>query len=117
MEEVARSLTVRVDALRRLLQDSGQSIDTKFLIQVVVALVRESGIDPKWLLSGQYDGAMHRQALLIGEDASLRGVQTLHELVRDEYKRLRYGESWSIPRAIAASAHRFFVRQPAEKER
>lgn len=117
IDEVARSLTVPVDALRRLLQDTGQSIDTKFLIEVVVALVRESGIDPKWLLSGQYDGTMHREALLIGEDPSLRGVQTLHELVHDEYKRLRYGESWSIPRAIAQSAHRFFVRQPAEKER
>ncbi|HEY2853886.1 MAG TPA: hypothetical protein VGJ18_13620 [Gemmatimonadaceae bacterium] len=117
VDEVAHSLNVPLDALRRLLQDSDQPIDTKSLIQVIVSLVRESGIDPKWLLNGHYDGAMHRRALQIGEDPSLRGVQTLHELVCDEYKRLRYGDTWSIPRAIAQSAHRFFVRQPGERER
>lgn len=117
LDDVALVLNVPIDALRRLLEDTDRLLDTKFLIQVIVALVRESGIDPKWLLTGQYDGAMHRRALLIGEDPTLRGVQTLHELVHDEYKRLRYGEAWSIPRAIAQSAHRFFVRQPGEKER
>jgi hypothetical protein len=115
VEEVALSLNVPIDGLRKLLDDSNQSIDTTLLIDVVVALVREAGIDPKWLLIGQYDGAMHRQALLLGEDRSLRGAQTLRELVQDEYKRLRHGDAWSIPRAIAQSAHRFFVRQATEK--
>ena len=116
LDEVARSLNVPADGLRRLLDDGNQSIDATLLIDVVVSLVRESGVDPKWLLSGQYDGAMHRQALILGEDRTLQGAQTLRELVQDEYKRLRYGDSWSIPRAIAQTAHRFFVRQRAENE-
>ena len=115
VDEVARSLSVPLDGLRQLLDDSNQSIDTTLLIEVVVSLVREAGVDPKWLLSGQYDGAMHRRALMLGEDRSLRGAQTLRELVQDEYERLRYGDAWSIPRAIAHTAHRFFVRQGTEK--
>lgn len=116
VDEVARSLSVPLDGLRRLLDESNQSIDTTLLINVVVSLVREAGIDPRWLLSGQYDGAMHRQALMLGEDQTLHGAQTLRELVLAEYKRLRYADSWSIPRAIAQTAHRFFVRQATEKE-
>ena len=116
LDEVARSLNVPGGGLRRLLDDGNQSIDATLLIDVVVSLVRESGVDPKWLLSGQYDGAMHRQALLLGEDRTLQGAQMLRDLVLDEYKRLRYGDSWSIPRAIAETAHRFFVRQRTESE-
>lgn len=116
LDEVARSLNVPLDGFCRLLEDSDQSIDTTLLIDVVVSLVREAGIDPKWLLSGHYDGAMHRQALILGEDQTLQGAQSLRELVVEEYKRLRYGDGWSIPRAIAQTAHRFFVRQGTEKE-
>ena len=114
VDEVARTLNVPREELRRLL-DSDQSIDARSLIDIVVALVRESGIDPKWLLSGQYDGAMHRQALLLGEDRSLHGAQALRDFVQNEYKRLCYPDAWSIPRAIAQTAHRFFVRQATEK--
>jgi hypothetical protein len=115
LDEVARTLNVPREDLGRLLDDSNQSIDIRLLIDTVVALVREAGIDPKWLLSGQYDGAMHRQALLLGEDRTLHGAQALRDFVQDEYKRLCYRDTWSIPRAIAQTAHRFFVRQGTEK--
>lgn len=51
--------------------------------------VHEAGIDPKWLLTGHYDPAMHRKALLLGEDRSASGARALREFVQDEYRRLR----------------------------
>ena len=72
----------------------GRLVDTSFLIDLVAALVQDCAIDPKWLLTGEYDGAAHRRALLLGEDRSIRGTRVMREFVYDEYRQLRHAKSF-----------------------
>jgi len=64
-------------------------IDTGFLLDVIAALVHEAGIDPEWLLTGQYDPAMHRKALILGEDRSANGALAMRAFVEAEFRRVR----------------------------
>lgn len=66
-------------------------IDITFLIDAVAALVHEAGIDPKWLLTGTYDAALHRQALWLGEDRSAAGARIIRTLVQDQFQQLTNG--------------------------
>lgn len=65
------------------------SIGLDFTLDAVAALVHEYAIDPKWLLTGHYDGAMHRDALLLGEDRTMSGRQKVRAFVQAQYDRLR----------------------------
>lgn len=49
-------------------------------IEVIVACVRHYGIDPAWLVLGEYDAALHRSVLGDGADPSESEVT--HTLVR-----------------------------------
>ena len=88
VEEVAETLTLPRERLRQFLGEPARHVDASFLIDVVVALVHECGVDPKWLLTGEYDGMLHRQALLLGEDRTLEGTRAVRELVEAEYRKL-----------------------------
>jgi hypothetical protein len=52
-------------------------------------LVYEAGVDPQWLLTGEYDGAMHRQVLMLGEDRSAHGRTAVRDFVDRQYRRVR----------------------------
>jgi len=86
---VADALGVSRADFRRLVEDRERAVEASFLIDVITALVYEAGIDPQWLLTGEYDAAMHRQALLIGEDRSARGVRALRAFVLEQYCQLQ----------------------------
>jgi hypothetical protein len=94
-DDIASILRVSPEALQRLLNDRERSIDTGFLIDVVAALVREFAVDPQWLLTGQYDSATHRRALLLGEEHTNESCHALREFVREQFQRLR--ESVQFP--------------------
>jgi hypothetical protein len=59
IEEAAARLRVSEDALRATLE-SRQATGG---LDVLVAIVRELGVDPHWLATGVYDGGTHRLAL------------------------------------------------------
>lgn len=86
---IAATLSLPIDALQGFLNPEERRIDTVFLIDLVAGLVRECGIDPKWLLTGEYDGEMHRKALLLGEDRGGHGARSIRELVLQEFGELR----------------------------
>jgi hypothetical protein len=85
----AETLGVSSARLEELARNRDDVIDIVFLIDVIAALVHQVGIDPKWLLTGQYDSAMHRQALLLGEDRTAAGVGVMRNFVEEEFRRLR----------------------------
>ena len=89
IDVVAQTLRLSPEGLDHLMTSKEDVIDTAFLLDAVAALVHEAGIDPKWLLTGHYDPAMHRKALLLGEDRSAVGSRALREFVEAEYRLLR----------------------------
>ena len=101
LNAIAETLNLPLETLERFADGRDRVIDTSLLIDVVAALVQECGVDPKWLLTGEYDGAMHRRALVLGEDRSRAGTRTLREFVYGEYRRLRHARSflgWTLAR-------------------
>jgi hypothetical protein len=88
IDVVAQTLRLPPERLEHLMTNADDPIDTIFLVDVVSALVHESGIDPKWLLTGQYDPAMHRKALLLGEDRSSQGTRVMRTFVEEEFRRV-----------------------------
>ena len=95
---IAETLSLPTDALQRFLNPEERRIDTVFLIDLVAGLVRECGIDPRWLLTGEYDGEMHRKALLLGEDRGSHGARAIRELVLEGYGELRQSRHFfSLP--------------------
>ena len=103
LEDTAEELGLPVENLRQFLCGREPAIDTIFLIDVVAALVHDSGVDPKWLLTGQYDGALHRLTLLLGEDRSPKGVRAIRRLVEAEYRQLRRPSLLSsVPSRVSA---------------
>ncbi len=103
LDAVATRLCVPASDLRALIDDNGSSSDLGFTLDVVAALVHEYGIDPRWLLTGQYDGAMHRQALLLGEDRTMAGRHHVRDFVQEQYERWREKRSYlSLPPTLEA---------------
>jgi hypothetical protein len=94
LDAVAAKLSVSPDALERFMNAEERRIDTVFLIDLVAALVHECAIDPKWLLTGEYDGEMHRKALVLGEDRTPRGARAIREFVQHEYWELRQAKQF-----------------------
>src|SRR5689334_742679 len=89
LDDMASILRVSPEALERLLNDRERAIDTGILIDIVAALVREFAVDPQWLLTGQYDSAMHRRALLLREEHTNESSRAVREFVREQFQRLR----------------------------
>ena len=88
IDVVAQTLRLSPERLEHLMTNADGPVDPVFLVDVVAALVHESGIDPKWLLTGQYDPAMHRKALLLGEDRSPQGADVMRAFVEEEFRRV-----------------------------
>lgn len=89
LDVIADALAVARDQFRSLIEERGRLIDRSFLLDVIAALVYHAGIDPNWLLTGEYDSSTHRKALLLGEDRTPGGVGALRELVTEQYRELR----------------------------
>jgi hypothetical protein len=104
LDAVATELRLPSDALQRFMNAEERRIDAVFLIDLVARLVHECGIDPKWLLTGDYDGEIHRKALLLGEDRSSRGARAIRELVQHEYQELRSAKNFFSLSALRQSA-------------
>jgi hypothetical protein len=64
IEATARRLDVSEVSLRVSLDE----IQPHPTLEVIVAVIAHYGVDPSWLVSGEYDGATHRKAL--DEEAS-----------------------------------------------
>ena len=56
LNTLAQTLGVSEPDFGRLIEDRECTIDTGLLIEVLAALVREFGVDPQWLLVGEYNG-------------------------------------------------------------
>lgn len=97
LDDMASILRVSPEALERLLNDRERAIDTGILIDVVAALVCEFAVDPQWLLTGQYDAATHRRALLLGEEHTNESGRALREFVREQFQRLRESVRFLVP--------------------
>ena len=94
---VARSLHVPQSDFRRLVEESDRVIDTAFLIDVVSALVRVFALDPKWLLTGEFDAGAHRRVMELAEANPQVAERAVREWVREQYRRLRAGlEPWTL---------------------
>src|SRR3954464_13891120 len=66
VERTARRLGVGEVALRI----SIDSLEPHPTLEVVEAVIREYGVDPSWLLTGDYDSASHRRAMEAERDFS-----------------------------------------------
>lgn len=98
LDVVARRLDLPEPEFRRLVEEPDRTIDTGFLIDVLGALVRVFALDPKWLLTGEYDAAVHRRALELTEANPHVAEGTVREWVREQYRRLHAGlEPWPLP--------------------
>ncbi|HEY2375754.1 MAG TPA: hypothetical protein VGH98_07225 [Gemmatimonadaceae bacterium] len=98
LDAFATTLVVPLGEFRTLINDREQSIDALFLIEVVAAFVHEFAVDPEWLLTGHYNLATHREALLMVEDRSVTGARTLRDFVHEHFERLRSAATYlSLP--------------------
>jgi len=86
LDVLAAALQAEPEAFHALVNDEGSFVNMAVLIDVIAALVREFGIDPQWLLTVQYDGAVHRRALSIAEDRSDIGERALRDFVHEQYR-------------------------------
>lgn len=89
VDALAPTLSLDREALRALVEETESAIDAAFLIDAVAALVREWAVDPHWLLTGNYSGSLHREALLLGEDRTSKGFLALRHFVYEQYRKLR----------------------------
>ena len=89
LDDVAESLLLEPKPFLRLIEEPNVPIDTEFVVDVVAALVYCQGMDPQWLLSGRYDPAMHRHALLLGEERGVNGMARMREFVQEQFEGLR----------------------------
>ena len=87
LDVLAAALHAEPGAFRALVNNDDALVDMAVLVDVISALVREFGVDPQWLLTGQYDGAVHRRALVIAEDRSHIGERALRDFVHEQYRR------------------------------
>ncbi|MFL5612455.1 MAG: hypothetical protein ACJ796_02205 [Gemmatimonadaceae bacterium] len=96
--------------LARLLEGA-EVPDRAFLIDAITALAYDAGVDPHWLLAGEYDGAMHRHVLLLGEDRTAQGRAAVRDFVDQQFLRLRREAMFSWwPRAKSGR------RRPAQSK-
>lgn len=82
-------LDIAPEAFQQLVQDRQCTLDIGSIIELIAAVVREFAVDPRWLLTGKYDGAVHRRALLLGENRTPAGERELREFVEKQYREVR----------------------------
>jgi len=96
--------------LARLL-DAPEVADRAFVIDVITALAYEAGVDPQWLLTGEYDGAVHRHVLTLGDGPGAKGRAAVREFVEQQYGRLRRDAMFAWwPLSKLARQHRAHAR-------
>ena len=91
LEAIARSLALPEAPFHHLIANPEAVIDSALLIDVLAALVRVYGVDPKWLLTGEYDPNSHRRVLERLEAHDDNIDESLREHIRQQYIRLRAG--------------------------
>lgn len=103
----ADSLKLPAIDLARFL-DAPVHADRDLVVDVITSLVYEAGVDPQWILTGEYDGAVHRQVLALGEDRSAQGRTAVRDFVQRQYQRVRRETmfSWWPARKSAHQQHR-----------
>ena len=85
IHSVAEAIGVPSADLEALLEKRARIVDIGFLIDVIAALVSEIGIDPHWLLTAECNPAMHREALLLGEDRTAKVRRALRRWIHRQY--------------------------------
>ena len=102
----ADSLKLPAIELARFLEEPAHA-DRALVIDVITALVYEAGVDPQWILTGEYDGAVHRQVLTLGENRSAQGRAAVRDFVQRQYQRVRREAMFSWwPARKSAQQHR-----------
>jgi len=94
LDAFAATLVVATEEFRALINHPEHQIDVLFLVDVVSAFVYEFAVDPEWLLTGYYNAATHREALILGEDRTAAGAYVLRQFVRERYEKLRGAGSY-----------------------
>jgi hypothetical protein len=89
LHHLADLLDLGPDQLCELMNGRNHPIDPVLVVDVVTAFVREFAVDPQWLLTGKYDGAVHRQALTLGENRSAAGTRELRDFIDKQYLEAR----------------------------
>jgi hypothetical protein len=97
LDAFAATLVVAPEEFRALINHREHQIDALFLVDVVSAFVHEFAVDPEWLLTGHYNAATHREALILGEDRTAAGAYALRQFVRERYEKLRGTSSYLSP--------------------
>jgi hypothetical protein len=59
LSNIAERLTVSEHGLRSVVERRSREVD----LNALAAIVRVYGLDPSWVLTGQYDRATHRESL------------------------------------------------------
>ena len=89
LEDIAESILLEAAPFRRLIEERESIPDRGFLLDVVASLAYCQGVDPLWLLTGQYDASLHRQALTLGDDRSATGLPRVRAFVQEQFEKLR----------------------------
>lgn len=74
IEQAARRLRVSESAVRAAVREQEPEPD----LAVLIGVVREYGVDPTWLLTGNYDLDSHRTAIDDGADPALALMISRH---------------------------------------
>ena len=103
LDAFAATLVVAPEEFRALINHREHQIDALFVVDVVSAFVHEFAVDPEWLLTGHYNAATHREALILGEDRTAAGAYVLRQFVRQRYEKLRGAGSY-LPQTLCKSS-------------
>ena len=97
LDAFAATLLVAPAEFRALVNEREHPIDGPFLVDVISAFVHRFAVDPEWLLTGHYNAATHREALMRSEDRTPAGGHSLRQFIRERYEKLRNGSTHSPP--------------------
>lgn len=88
LNRAAQELGVSASQIEALLNDRPALIDVGLLIDLVVVVVRDQAVDPRWLLTGEYDVATHQAALAVAEETSSRSAveSEIRSIVRHQWR-------------------------------
>jgi nicotinamide mononucleotide adenylyltransferase len=99
LSQLSASLKVPADVVAQLIDKRERAMNPALLVDVIAGLVHEAGVDPQWLLTGEYDSAAHRDALQLGEDRTANGRRAVREFVEQQYRQIRRDAMFAwIPR-------------------
>jgi len=97
LSQLGDELGVSVAQVEELLHHQDKLIDPALLVDLVAAVVRDEAVDPSWLLTGDYDYAIHKGALALAEETmgSPLAGSALRTFVSEQWRSLR--ASWETP--------------------